>query len=69
MRARRKQRLAREDYPKRDDETWLKHTLAWRDDAGRVRLGDRPVHLSPLSNEIPAFSPPRKADVFDRTRG
>jgi succinate dehydrogenase / fumarate reductase flavoprotein subunit len=48
---------AREDYPERDDENWLKHTLAWRDDAGRVQLGDRPVHLSPLSNEVQAFPP------------
>src|SRR6266436_6338746 len=48
---------AREDYPKRDDENWLKHTLAWCDDGGRVRLGGRPVHLNPLSNEVPAFPP------------
>src|SRR5439155_950834 len=48
---------AREDYPERDDENWLKHTLAWRDGGGRVRLGDRPVHLLPLSNEVPAFPP------------
>jgi succinate dehydrogenase flavoprotein subunit len=48
---------AREDYPERDDANWLKHTLAWRDDAGRVRLGDRPVHLHPLSNEVQAFPP------------
>jgi len=38
---------AREDYPERDDANWLKHTLAWRDAAGGVRLGDRPVHLNP----------------------
>src|SRR5258707_7813649 len=48
---------AREDYPQRDDLNWLKHTLAWYDDGGRVRLGDRPVHLNPLSNEVPAFPP------------
>jgi succinate dehydrogenase / fumarate reductase flavoprotein subunit len=48
---------AREDYPQRDDDNWLKHTLAWYDDGGRVRLGDRPVHLNPLSNEVPAFPP------------
>ena len=48
---------AREDFPERDDERWLKHTLAWRDEAGRVRLGGRPVHLHPLSNEVPAFPP------------
>ena len=22
---------AREDYPERDDENWMKHTLAWKD--------------------------------------
>ena len=47
----------REDYPERDDRNWLKHTLAWRDDDGNVRLGDRPVHLHPLSNEVQAFPP------------
>jgi len=48
---------AREDYPERDDANWLKHTLAWLDEAGRLRLGDRPVHLNPLSNEVSAFPP------------
>jgi succinate dehydrogenase / fumarate reductase, flavoprotein subunit len=48
---------AHEDYPERDDENWLKHTLGRREDTGHVRLGDRPVHLSPLSNEVPAFPP------------
>jgi succinate dehydrogenase / fumarate reductase flavoprotein subunit len=41
----------------RDDEGWLNHTRAWRDDAGRVQVGDRPVHLLPLSNEVQAFPP------------
>jgi succinate dehydrogenase / fumarate reductase flavoprotein subunit len=48
---------AREDYPRRDDDNWLKHTLAWRDADGTARLGGRPVHLSPLSNEVPPFPP------------
>ena len=48
---------AREDYPERDDRDWLKHTLAWLDDDGKVRLGDRPVHLNPLSNEVQTFPP------------
>ena len=47
---------AREDYPQRDDSNWLKHTLAWSD-GERVRLGDRPVHLHPLSNEVQPFPP------------
>ena len=48
---------AREDFPKRDDENWLKHTLAWLDDDGRVRLDYRPVHLQPLSNEVASIPP------------
>jgi succinate dehydrogenase / fumarate reductase flavoprotein subunit len=48
---------AREDFPKRDDEHWLKHTLCWLDDAGDVRLDFRPVHLQPLSNEVSTIPP------------
>ncbi len=48
---------AREDFPERDDETWMKHTLAWCDQAGRVRIDYRPVHLQPLTNEIQSFPP------------
>jgi succinate dehydrogenase / fumarate reductase flavoprotein subunit len=48
---------AREDYPERDDRNWLKHTLAWQEGDGRVRLGHRPVHLHTLSNEVQSFPP------------
>jgi succinate dehydrogenase flavoprotein subunit len=48
---------AREDYPQRDDANWLRHTLAWRGANGAIRLGTRPVHLHPLSNEVTAFPP------------
>ena len=50
---------AREDFPERDDALWLKHTVAWRDASGAVRLAYRPVHLQPLSNEV-ASVPPQK---------
>ena len=36
---------AREDYPERDDENWLKHTLAWLED-DEVRIDYRPVDVS-----------------------
>jgi succinate dehydrogenase / fumarate reductase flavoprotein subunit len=36
---------AREDFPDRDDETCLRHTLGWLD-GGSVRLDARPVDLS-----------------------
>jgi succinate dehydrogenase / fumarate reductase flavoprotein subunit len=36
---------AREDYPKRDDANWMKHTLAWMED-GKVRLEYKPVVIT-----------------------
>jgi len=36
---------AREDYPKRDDENWMRHSLAWMHD-GKVELGYKPVDIS-----------------------
>lgn len=33
---------SREDYPQRDDEHWLKHTLAWKED-GKVQISYKPV--------------------------
>ncbi|WP_114394993.1 succinate dehydrogenase flavoprotein subunit [Oleisolibacter albus] len=50
---------AREDYAERDDEHWMKHTTVWVDEAGKVTLGDRPVHLYTLTNEVQVF-PPKK---------
>ncbi len=36
---------AREDYPDRDDENWLKHTLVYREEPGKVRFSYKPVVL------------------------
>ena len=36
---------SREDYPQRDDENWLKHTLAWKED-GKVQIGYKPVVIT-----------------------
>ena len=43
---------AREDYPERDDEQWLKHTLTWVDDKGAVRFDYRPVHMYTLTDDV-----------------
>ena len=48
---------AREDFPARDDRHWLKHSLAWVDDRGQVRLDYRPVHLSTLSGDVEPIAP------------
>ncbi|MBV9522413.1 MAG: FAD-binding protein, partial [Alphaproteobacteria bacterium] len=53
---------ARDDFPERDDENWMKHTVAWLDGVDKVRLGYRPVHLNTLSNEVQSFPP--KARVY-----
>jgi len=48
---------AREDFPARDDAQWLKHTLAWLDDAGQVRLAFRPVKLQTLTDDVATIAP------------
>jgi succinate dehydrogenase / fumarate reductase flavoprotein subunit len=54
---------AREDYPERDDKTWMKHTLAFIDPAQRtVKLDDRPVHTYTLTNDVQYIEP--KARVY-----
>jgi succinate dehydrogenase / fumarate reductase flavoprotein subunit len=50
---------AREDYPDRDDDNWMKHTLAWVDEKGKVKFDYRPVVLTTLSDEMETI-PPKK---------
>jgi succinate dehydrogenase / fumarate reductase flavoprotein subunit len=55
-----------EDYPKRDDTNWMKHTLAWFEgwggSGGGVRIDYRPVHEYTLTEEIAYIKP--KARVY-----
>ena len=51
---------AREDYPERDDDHWLKHTLCWVDERHKAEVGDRPVHLRPLTNEVEPIPPQKR---------
>ncbi|HCX14715.1 MAG TPA: succinate dehydrogenase/fumarate reductase flavoprotein subunit, partial [Rhodospirillaceae bacterium] len=53
---------AHEDYPDRDDENWMKHTLAWVGDEWKVKLDYRPVHTYTLTNEVEYIKP--KARVY-----
>jgi succinate dehydrogenase / fumarate reductase flavoprotein subunit len=48
---------AREDFSERDDENWMKHTLAWVDENGKVRFDYRPVHMYTLSDECEVIPP------------
>ncbi|NNG04419.1 MAG: succinate dehydrogenase flavoprotein subunit, partial [Inquilinus sp.] len=53
---------AREDFSDRDDENWMKHTVIWVDDKGKSRIDYRPVHLTPMTNDVQSFPP--KARVY-----
>jgi len=49
---------AREDYADRDDDNWMKHTLAWVDASGKVTFDYRPVHKETLTDEVD-YVPPK----------
>ena len=49
---------AREDYSDRDDENWMKHTLAWQEEIESVPVIDyRPVHSYTLTDDIKYIEP------------
>ncbi len=50
---------AREDFPERDDENWMKHTLSTLNNDGSVSFEYRPVHMYTLTDEVDVF-PPKK---------
>ncbi|MBM5786878.1 MAG: succinate dehydrogenase flavoprotein subunit [Pelagibacterales bacterium] len=51
----------REDFKERDDEKWMKHTLAWHNGNG-VKIDYRNVHNFTLTNDVQYFPP--KARVY-----
>lgn len=50
---------ARDDYQDRDDENWMKHTLATVSDSGNVDIDYRPVHMNTLTDDVEVV-PPKK---------
>jgi succinate dehydrogenase / fumarate reductase flavoprotein subunit len=51
---------AREDYPDRNDDEWMKHTLSWIDiKSGDVNFAYRPVSMKTMTDEVEVF-PPKK---------
>ena len=47
---------AREDFPTRDDKSFMKHTLSWCDGA-KTKINYRPVNISTLTNDVQYFPP------------
>jgi hypothetical protein len=56
---------AREDYQKRDDENWLKHTCAWKDEDWNVTFA-LPPGPSPCALQRGAELPARRAYALSR---
>ena len=57
---------AHEDFPERNDDEWMKHTVAWFDGwggkDGNVRIDYRPVHEYTLTEDVDYIKP--KARVY-----
>lgn len=51
---------AREDFEKRNDAEWMKHTMCWIDNKSKVKIDYRPVHMSPLSNDVQPIPPQKR---------
>jgi succinate dehydrogenase / fumarate reductase flavoprotein subunit len=51
---------SREDYPERDDENWMKHTLSWMDPEGKVSIDYWPVYYYTLTDEVQYLSPKKR---------
>src|SRR5690606_9224512 len=51
---------AREDFPERDDENWMKHTLVNVDGKGVCRFDSRPVHMNTRTDEVEAIPPAKR---------
>jgi len=49
---------AREDFPQRDDQNWMKHTLIWLDpETGKTMIDYRPVHTYTLTQDVEYIAP------------
>ncbi|GAA4822488.1 succinate dehydrogenase flavoprotein subunit [Marinicella pacifica] len=51
---------AREDFPDRNDEEWMKHTLAYTDTDNKVHFDYRPVHMHTLTDECEVIAPQKR---------
>ena len=53
---------ARDDFPERDDENWLKHSLGWLNADNTTRIDSQPVKLDTRTDEIESI--PLKTRVY-----
>ena len=48
---------AHEDWPERDDEKWMKHSVMWLDEKNKSRLDYRKVVMTTLTNDVAPIPP------------
>jgi succinate dehydrogenase / fumarate reductase flavoprotein subunit len=48
---------SREDYPDRDDENWMKHSMQYLKANGEVSINYRPVHMYTLTDDVEVVPP------------
>lgn len=53
---------AREDFSERNDDEWMKHSLIWLDNEGKISIDYRPVHMYTLTDDVEVVPP--KARVY-----
>ena len=51
---------AREDFPDRNDDEWMKHTLVYADADNKVNFDYRPVHMHTLTDECEVIAPQKR---------
>ncbi len=51
---------AHEDYPDRNDKEWMKHTLTWLGDDGKVKIDYRPVHDFTGTDDVEYVKPKKR---------
>ena len=51
---------AREDFPDRDDKNWMKHTMLWLEESGKVKIDYKKVILETNSDEVDTVPPVKR---------
>ena len=51
---------AREDFPDRDDDQWMKHSLCWRTSDTETLIDYRSVHMYTIDDEIDVIAPQKR---------
>ncbi|MDP5110304.1 MAG: succinate dehydrogenase flavoprotein subunit [Rickettsiaceae bacterium] len=51
---------AREDFPDRNDQEWMKHTMIWLEESGKVKIDYKPVTLKTNDSEVESVPPVKR---------